>query len=313
MTGTIFRAASILPGVAMAAALAIAVPAQAAELPVKAQRAPAPAILDWTGFYIGANGGGVWGTTFPHFVIDDSTGRYFTFGAGQTANVVAVQGAEDHSFHNSGWTAGGQFGYNNQINHLVLGWEVDFEAFQPKGSRAFVSTLPALPGGVCTGGACTAFGFSDSSSANWLSTVRGRIGWAWDNWLMYATGGMAITHMSFNSAGFNATTSPPQFSGGLVSNFSASKDLFGVALGGGIEWAFVPGWSLGVEYLFVSFDGFRQDSQSVIALPTNGVTAGACPPQAGGGQFCSVFKYGFTMDEAVVRARLNYRFGPIHF
>jgi outer membrane immunogenic protein len=70
----------------------------AAEMPVKARPPAAPPVPTWTGLYIGVNGGGVWGTTYPNFTIDDSQGNYFTFGAGQTANVVAVQGAGTSSW-----------------------------------------------------------------------------------------------------------------------------------------------------------------------------------------------------------------------
>ena len=282
----------------------------AAEMPVKARPPAAPPVPTWTGLYIGVNGGGVWGTTYPNFTIDDSQGNYFTFGAGQTANVVAVQGAGNSSFNNSGYIVGGHIGYNNQIDYAVFGVEADFDAFRPKGSSSFVGALPATATGLCTGGACTAFTFNNSSSANWLATLRGRFGVAVYNGLLYGTAGLAVTHMSFSSAFFNATTSPPQVSGGLTENFSDSRVLFGAALGGGAEWAFVPGWSLGVEYLFVGFNGFRPDAQTTIAVPTNGALGGTCPPSSGG-HFCSVFHYGYAMNESIVRARLTYRIGNI--
>jgi len=142
----------------------------------------------------------VWGTTYPNFTIDDSQGNYFTFGAGQTANVVAVQGAGNSSFNNSGYIVGGHIGYNNQIDYAVFGVEADFDAFRPKGSSSFVGALPATATGLCTGGACTAFTFNNSSSANWLATLRGRFGVAVYNGLLYGTAGLAVTHMSFSSA-----------------------------------------------------------------------------------------------------------------
>jgi outer membrane immunogenic protein len=282
--------------------------ATAADMPVKALKAPPP-IFSWTGLYIGANGGGVWGTTYPHFTIDDSRGNYYTFGAGQTANVFAVQTAGTPSFTNHGWTFGGQIGYNHQLDRMVLGVEWDFESFNPKGTSTFVGTLPALASGACTGGACSPFVINNSSSANWLSTLRGRLGWTPTGgpWLMYVTGGVAVARMSFASTYADGTTAPPQVSSGLVSNFSGSKTLVGAALGVGAEWAFLPGWSLGAEFLYVSFDGFRANSDATIAMPTAGLipAAGTCPPSGGG--FCSVFKYGYSMDESIIRARLNYR------
>ena len=58
------------------------------------------------------------------------------------------------------------------------------------------------------------------------------------------------------------------------------------------------------------FNGFRPDAQTTIAVPTNGALGGTCPPSSGG-HFCSVFHYGYAMNESIVRARLTYRIGNI--
>jgi outer membrane immunogenic protein len=268
-------------------------------MPVKALPPP---VFSWTGLYIGGNGGWVWGTTDPHFTIDDSTGRYFTFGGGQTANIAAVESAGT-AFRNHGYTAGGQIGYNYQADRLVFGIEADIESFRPKGSSNVL-------GALAPGGGGTAFTLNDGSSASWLSTLRGRVGWTptAGPWFVYMTAGLAVAHMSFTSSYADTTTSPPLTSAGLVSNFSGSKTLVGAALGAGTEWAFLPGWSLGAEFLFVSFDGFRDSADSTVALPTAGATTGSCPPHVGGSQFCSLFKYAYTMDESILRVKLNYRF-----
>jgi outer membrane immunogenic protein len=278
--------------------------ATAADMPVKALPPP---VFSWTGLYIGANGGGVWGTTYPHLTVDDTTGLYYTFGGGQAANVSAVDAAGSLTFRNHGYTVGGQIGYNYQADRAVFGVEADFEAFRPKGSSSFAGVLP--PGGGAGSGG-SAFTINNSSSASWLSTLRGRFGWTptAGPWLMYVTAGVAVARMSFASSYADATTSPPLTSGGLVSNFAGSKTLVGAAFGAGTEWAFLPGWSLGAEFLFVSFDGFRGSSDSTVALPTAGSTTGSCPPHLSGSQFCSVFKYAYAMDESIVRAKLNYRF-----
>src|SRR5215470_9982160 len=84
-------------------------------VPTKAAPYAAPATT-WTGWYIGANAGGVWGTANPNFLIDDRL-LYYTFGAGNGANVARVIGVSNTGVDNSGFTAGGQLGYNLQLGY----------------------------------------------------------------------------------------------------------------------------------------------------------------------------------------------------
>jgi outer membrane immunogenic protein len=263
---------------------------------------PAPALFSWSGWYIGVNAGGVFGRTDPSFTIDDSLGRYYTFGLSQSANVQAVSSLGTSSFDNSGFTGGGQIGYNWQFGHVVFGGEVDFEYFNPKGSNTLTGTLPA-PATTGTG-APVPFTITNSSSGDWLSTFRARIGIANNNWLFYGTFGPAIAQVNFSSTYADGTTCPPQISCALRSNFSSTKTVWGVAGGGGVEYAFTRNWLLRAEYLYVQLD---QDTDgSTAAMPTGGVIPTTCPPTAGG--FCSIFKYSPVFREHIVRAALNYRF-----
>src|SRR5262245_17340843 len=81
--------------------------AQAADMPVKAAPAAAPPPFNWTGFYIGVHAGGTWGTVESEIP--------FTVGS--------ISGAFPVSSHNvNGFVAGGQVGYNWQVNPwLVFG------------------------------------------------------------------------------------------------------------------------------------------------------------------------------------------------
>src|SRR5262249_34415944 len=79
-----------LLGAVAVLAMAGASAATAADMPLKA---PVPVVeaWSWTGFYVGLNAGGFWGHGDQGFFIDDSDGRrYFTFGAGQAANIAQV-------------------------------------------------------------------------------------------------------------------------------------------------------------------------------------------------------------------------------
>jgi outer membrane immunogenic protein len=146
-----------------ALALATSVPALAADLPMPAP-APAPyvppaPILTWTGFYIGLNAGGGFGSSTWATPVG-SVARYQV----------------------DGLLAGGQIGGNYQIGEFVLGAEADID---------WQNLRDAQPNGVCAPGAV---GGCDIAS-NWLATIRGRVGYAPQRILYYVTGGGAFTNV----------------------------------------------------------------------------------------------------------------------
>ena len=80
---------------------------------------------------------------------------------------------------------------------------------------------------------------------NWLATFRGRIGYAFDRWLPYITGGGAYGNVK-------ATVSVPAF--GLAA--SSSNNQLGWTVGAGLEYAFLSNWSAKIEYLYVDLGSF---------------------------------------------------------
>jgi outer membrane immunogenic protein len=119
-----------------------------------------------------------------------------------------------------GWYGGGQVGYNAQFDRLVIGLEADLQ-----GSDISAST--------------SGFGSTGSVDINWFSTVRGRIGLTTGPALFYVTGGLAFAEVDYTVSGPPAVT------------LSQSSLKTGYTLGGGVEWAFDPNWSLKTEYLYV--------------------------------------------------------------
>jgi len=279
--------------------------AYAADMPLKAPPPVVP-VFSWAGWYAGLNAGGVWGDTTPGLSIDPS-GNYFTFGAGQPANIAAVQAAGSNRYSTDGFTGGGQVGYNWQVRDVVFGAEADFEYFNPRGSSTVLGTLPALAGQTCanSGGGC-AFAITNSSEGRWLSTLRARFGIARDHWLFYGTAGLAVARLNFAATYADTTTAPPQDSAALRSNFSVSQDRVGYAAGVGGEYAFNSNWSIRAEYLYLNFD--HGPSGSTVAMPTTGVipAPGTCPPSGAG--FCQRFNYSSQFDEHVARVAINYHF-----
>jgi len=121
----------------------------------------APA-FSWTGFYVGGNVGGGWGT---------SSDTNPAFGKPTTGNFAV-----------SGVLAGGQIGYNWQYQSFVAGLESDVDWSGVKGSTS---------NGICGLTVCT-------TSNPWIGTTRARLGFAVDHWLFYGTGGAAYGNISFN-------------------------------------------------------------------------------------------------------------------
>jgi len=299
----------ILVGAVAVLALGGTSAARAADIPVKA---PPVEVFSWAGFYAGLNAGGFWGDGEQHLVIDDSTGRYFTFGAGQNANVAAVMGVGNQRLSNSGFTGGGQIGYNfhKPGSFGLLGFEADVQWLDPSTTSRRQSFLP--PPAVTGTGDPVPFVITDSTSGDWLATFRVRVGVVpANNWLIYGTVGAALAHVKFASSYADGTTAPPQISASLRSNISTSQDEWGVAAGGGVEWALGRNWSVRAEYLHVDVRG---RTVSTLAVPTVGVipAPGTCPPAGAG--FCSIFHYKPSFVENIARVGVNYRFdwaGPV--
>ena len=95
----------------------------------------------------------------------------------------------------SGFTGGGQIGYNNQFDSLVFGIEADLQYTGLSGTRAGAVFIPPA-------GCPNVDTFTQSMESKWLGTLRGRLGVAFGSLLPYATGGLAIARVSYSDFGF---------------------------------------------------------------------------------------------------------------
>jgi outer membrane immunogenic protein len=147
--------------------LGLAVPAAAADLAArpytKAPPMAAAALYDWSGFYIGANGG--WG----------SSHKCWTFVAGP---FTAPEGCHDAT----GAVAGGQVGYRWQAGAFVFGVEAQGDWANLRGSNVSL-VLPI---------------FTNRSKIDAFGLFTGQIGYAWNNALLYVKGGAAVTDDRFD-------------------------------------------------------------------------------------------------------------------
>ena len=211
-------------------ALMIGGPAFAADLTPRPAPMYAPPPPTWTGFYVGLNAGGGIGTATSDFSA-----------AGTTFASV------DNSL--TGAVAGGQAGYNWQSGPLVYGVETDIQWSNAKGTLS----APCVPG-LC-GVALTA---TYTQEVSWFGTVRGRLGYAQDGWLLYGTAGYAYGQLQTNA---NASAGPASAS------FSATDFIDGWTAGGGIEVLLAPRWSVKGEYLYTDL-GRANHNFAIPGIPT---------------------------------------------
>lgn len=184
---------------AAVAVIGFASVASAADMPVKAPMI-AP-VYNWTGFYVGGTVGSMYGDY-----------SYVNLGNGFASVNNNVRGA----------LGGPTIGLNWQTGAFVLGIEGDYSW-----SKAKATDLSG-----CSAPGCEA-------SYRWIATARGRIGYAFDRFLPYVTGGAAFTRLQNTFLPTGAD--------------NGSRNLTGWTLGAGLEWAFWQNWSVKAEYLHVDF------------------------------------------------------------
>jgi len=243
-------------------ACAVAAPAVAADLrtPAPVYQAPAPvgaAVFSWTGFYLGGNLGAKWAS------FDETL-------SGPVNSVAFSRGDSNTEF-----LGGGQIGYLWQTGQFVFGIEADIDATRLGDSVTVTRTV-------------TPFVAGDTLSVrnDLQSSLRGRIGWAFDRTLIYATGGGAWANLKTTGTFVPVGPTP---------GFTASNDktVFGWTVGGGLDYMLMAGWSLGAEYRFTRFE--RDKEFSLGALP---IVGGTSPISAT-----------TNLDTHEVTARISYHFG----
>ncbi len=290
---------------ASAGAMVLSDAALAAE-PLPAPPPPPPPL--WTGFYLGMNAGGTWSSSNT---VDVDSALVFAnprnVPATTFTGLAGAQGAtSDIPVRSGGFIGGGQVGYNYQFNNsFVAGIEADIQGVAGSNNRDSVFTtvpIPIVPGN-----------FADTTLSvdkrlDYLGTVRGRLGFLITPTLMiFGDGGLAyggvnadtfITQALVGPA--TATVNAPYFSNGSINNTRA-----GWTAGGGLEWLFLPNWSLKVEYLYYSLGSvtFNNGLLSDVVTPPGSVVVPT------GGIFHSIATESTTrFNGNIVRAGINYHF-----
>jgi outer membrane immunogenic protein len=211
----------------------------------------APIVVDpgynWTGFYVGINGGYSWGR------------------ATETVTLFAPFPATLATFRQNvnGGLFGGQIGYNWQVNpKWVLGLEADVQWTGERGRSIndLGSVRTTLPGGDFN--LVTTASLNNETKLPWFATFRGRAGVLADpSLLLYGTAGLAVGELKFTT---QPTVTGQIFGPGAVGTvpagppvtivgaaLSGSETRVGWTAGAGLEKKFAPNWSAKLEYLYV--------------------------------------------------------------
>jgi outer membrane immunogenic protein len=264
---------------AIFAALTAAPAAFAADIPLGAPiyaKAPPPApVYNWTGFYIGGNVGGAW---------EKASGTSNWFEAGEKVSPAFVSNTPQANSLNSSSVIGGVHGgYNWQVKQWVLGVEGDWDWTHAKTGFCRITDfgLPCSDDGS---------GFLTMNSAtDWTATARGRLGFTWDRFLIYGTGGAAWGKV-------DTTINANCLVDGCGSSFtklnttgSFSDTRVGWVAGAGVEAMLTPNWIVRAEYLHIDL-GSVSDTLSL---------AGTFGPQS------ATWSRAVTVDE--VRAGISYK------
>jgi outer membrane immunogenic protein len=238
--------------------------------------APAPI---WTGYYIGGHAGGLWSddgsdlAKYRKCKIKKHTPPPALL---SSAMVAPPPGPQCDDFQKSNYVkfedddedvtfiGGVHLGYNWQVNSTVLGIEGDVS-------------------------------FADN--IDYLASLRGRLGWARDNFLIYATAGVAFAGMD-NSSSF-------KYLGKSYSYGDDEDRQIGFVVGGGAEYKIRPNLSVGLEGLYYAFG---DDSSE------HGFSTGKHNCYNGYKKCWKEYKLSSEDDDDLwtIRARLTYHFGEDH-
>ena len=199
----------VLAASILAASTASAFAADLAARPYTKVPPVVAALYDWSGFYIGINGGGAWSNKCW-----DRTSV--------VAGVVLVPAVVEGCHDATGGTVGGQIGYRWQAASWVFGVEAQGNWADLSGNNN-----PLLFPGI-----------TNRSRIDAIGLFTGQVGYAWNNVLVYVKGGGAVVSDRYRS--FDVAS-------GLEFD-RANETRWGGTVGAGVEFGFAPNWTVGFEY-----------------------------------------------------------------
>jgi outer membrane immunogenic protein len=205
--------ATVLGG---AAASLLTISAFAADLGIPSAP-PQPVIppFTWTSCYAGVHAGGGWGKKD----LTDTVGIF-----------TSITGYSSTSVDVAGYMLGGQIGCDYQFAPT---WVVGIEG-AASGGNISKTTNFAVPSLSDTA--------SFKSTTDFLASITGRIGYAFDRWMVYGKGGVALVGDRYHADDVAG-----------IYLYDATENRIGWTAGAGMEWSFTPEWSVKLEYGYYGF------------------------------------------------------------
>ncbi len=222
--------------------------------------AAAPA-FSWTGAYIGVHAGGDWADD------PDSTVSYQRFTGGPPG--VGTPHALQSTALNSMWSGlvGGQIGYNWKLQERwVVGLEADIAWTTNTGGTAVLTEGPITDN------------VTSARGLDWYGTARGRVGYLFTPVVLgYATGGLVYGHARND---FSQAITGPGPVGAFALASTAPSTSTGWTVGGGVEYAIDPKWSVKAEYDYLAFKDGVSTTNVIAFNPGKGGNNGLFNVQA---------------------------------
>lgn len=191
--------------------------------------------VNWSGFYVGGNLGGIW-SQFQGNVTDSTYVDRF----GITIPAFALP----FNANQSSFIAGGQIGYNWIRNHIVWGTEVGFSGVNFNKSHSVNINE--------TGQANNVFKAGDhfSSQINWQGSWVAHLGMTTEQWMFYSLGGVAFTGATLSTNIISIIIDGDKYPSAAGSN---SKTLVGGTVGVGTEYVILSNLRVGLEYRYSDY------------------------------------------------------------
>jgi outer membrane immunogenic protein len=235
---------------------------------------------DFKGFYIGGYAGGVKGNSDAFTSTVFSPTGYFAL-----SSVPAIAAAGHQPLSPRGFNGGGQVGFNLQSGHWVFGVEADFGSMHINDDFSSTALYPCC--------APTNFTVTQTVKTNYLITARPRVGIASGPFMIYGTGGVAITNFDYTEDFIDTFAAAHE-------SAAVSSRLTGWTGGGGVEFK-VGGsghWSVKAEYLFADFGtGVKTTSTNLTAFPPTRIPFPT-----------NIFTHQADLTTHLIRTGLNFRF-----
>ena len=200
---------------------------------------------DWRGFYVGGHAGYAFQpdddgeSVLFDTNLDAVSGDTVRTAAGANAFSPGFCGGRAKTPTPSGGCAddkdagdyGLRAGYDWRFGDWVLGALGEIAFSDIDDSVSAFSTTPAR--------------YTMTRELNWVAAVRARAGYAFDDVLLYGTGGFAWADVDHRFSTSNVVNTFTQ---------TGDDDVSGYQLGAGVEWALSPHWRIGAEYLYTSLE-----------------------------------------------------------